>query len=69
MSKEMPEIGDIFFCKQSRRKTLILCVKKRYQCLVESGGLTVRYKSEFEKMSYLGKSKAKLSELFEVQND
>ncbi len=36
---------------------------------VEGGGLTVRYKSEFEKMLYLGKSKAKLSDLFEVKDN
>lgn len=69
MSREQPEAGDIFLNKQSGRKTLILYVKKHCQCLVEAGGLVVRYKSEFGKMTYLGKSKANINELFEVKND
>ena len=68
MSKEKPEVGDIFLNKQSGRKTLVLCIKKHYQCLVEGGGLVVRYKSEFEKMTYLGKSKASIKELFDVKD-
>lgn len=64
-----PEVGDIFFNKKSRRKIIILYIKKHCQCLVENGCLIMRYKSEFDKMVYLGKSKTNISDLFEVKDD
>lgn len=67
MSRLEPEVGDVFLNKHSRRKTIILCDRNYYQCLVENGGLVARYKSEFLKMKYLGKSKASIKDLFEVE--
>lgn len=69
MSRLEPEVGDVFLNKHSRRKTIILCDRNYYQCLVENGGLVARYKSEFLKMKYLGKSKANINQLFEVDDE
>lgn len=44
MSVLKPEVGDVFLNKHSRRKTIILCDRNYYQCLVENGGLVARYK-------------------------
>lgn len=49
--------------------TNIDCGKDGYKTLRENGGLVARYKSEFLKMKYLGKSKANINELFEAQDD
>lgn len=71
MSKEKPEVGDVFLNQRSQRKSVVVFKMKKngYQCLVENGGLSVKFGSELKNMQYLGKSKANINQLFEVQDE
>lgn len=69
MSAEKPEVGDIFLNWHSQRKSVVVfkMKSKGYQCLVENGGLSVKFESELKNMKYIGKSKASIKDLFEVE--
>lgn len=71
MSAEKPEVGDVFLNWHSQRKSIVVFQMKRrgYQCLVENGGLSVRFESELKNMKYLGKSKASVNNLFQTEQD
>lgn len=69
--QQVPEVGDVFLNWHSQRKSVVVFKMKKngYQCLVENGGLSVKFGSELKNMQYIGKSKADIKQLFEVQDD
>lgn len=69
MSALEPEVGDVFLNWHSQRKSVVVFQMRKhgYQCLVENGGLSVKFESELKNMKYLGKSKASIKDLFEVE--
>lgn len=72
MSKENPEVGDLFFREYD--KQLYSVTKTEYNnayCLVIRGGYLQNAIIRFERLKkdykYLGKGKANINELFEVE--
>ena len=79
MSKEKPEVGDVWYDKMSNQKIVFIMVSdyyceyiEHYEKLTESFEIYTftTGTNEWKKgMKYLGKSKANINDLFEVQDD
>lgn len=70
MSADKPEVGDVFESPFVKYMVLISTEVYAY-CLVDEEGLEIRNIPTFylkEKCKYLGKSKVKLEELFDVKD-
>jgi hypothetical protein len=71
MSKEKPEVGDVFESPFVRYMVL-MSTEVYAHCLVDDNGLEIRNIPTFylkEKCKYLGKSKVSIEELFDVAED
>lgn len=71
MSKDKPEVGDIFYC-ETHQLSLIVTLRK-YDLLWgiwETGQSFSCWKScDIEVMVYMGKSKCKVEDLFKTENE
>lgn len=68
MSKEKPEIGDVWRNPRTRKKIVILAKPAAIcQCLIEGGGMVQKWTDDFRNMEYLGKSKVNIDDLFVVE--
>ena len=65
-----PEVGDVWINKTGTKKYLVICIHNTTaSCLVNTGGATNRPLFTFVNSKYLGKSKASIEQLFEVENE
>lgn len=70
MSKEKPEIGDIWENKTKTKKYYVVSLGNNYvYCLVKGAGISTKYYDLFRNYTYLGKSKVSIKELFDVAED
>ncbi len=71
MSKEKPEVGDVWqSTRRNAQKIYITHVMGRIYCITEQGVVSTRFFLDFEKNGtyrYIGKSKVNLKELFDVR--
>ena len=77
MIKNKPEVGDIWRFRDSDLIFVIICIieygkgiQETYQCLWEEGvffRISDTGKDIFKECEYLGKSKANINEIFEVE--
>lgn len=69
MSVKKPEVGDVFSNPRTGRRRVVLkeITQFRWWCLLDDGGCVVNYDYQFDNMEYLGKSKASIKDLFEVE--
>lgn len=79
MSREKPEIGDIWLDQEQRKLFLFMITPKHLHFLRRKWGpsknrvvIVTKVRGYFDKgikFTYLGKAKATISDLFEVQDD
>ena len=71
MSKDKPEVGDVWQSTRSdKTKIYITRITNTIWCITDNGIGSTRYFSKFTvRYKYLGKSKANINELFEVQDE
>lgn len=68
MSALEPEVGDVWKNIRTRKKIVILAKPKAiYQCLIKGRGMVQKWPDDFRNMKYIGKSKANINQLFEVE--
>ncbi len=72
MSKEKPEVGDVWqSTRRNAQKIYITHVMGRVYCLTEQGVASTRFFSDFGRdgtYRYFGKSKVSIKELFDVKD-
>lgn len=70
MSKEKPEIGDVW---QNKTRRLRVYITKVYAWgiigISSSGAVVSKNMYHLEKYTYLGKSKANINDLFKTENE
>ena len=70
--KHSPEVGDVWqSTRRNAQKIYITHVMGRVCCITEQGVASTRFFSDFGKYGtyrYIGKSKVKLEELFDVKD-
>lgn len=75
MSKEKPEVGDVFVDEDMNIKLLIIYISKynrSFDCLVHDMDNNIIYTKSLYFLTdckYIGKSKANLSDLFKTENE
>lgn len=63
-----PQFGDVWRNPRTRKKIVILAKPVAiYQCLIKGGGMVQKWTDDFKNMEYLGKSKASIEDLFEME--
>ena len=68
MSKDKPEVGDVWINKTGRKKYYIVSLGNSYvACLVKGLGISTKYYDLFQNYTYLGKSKVKIEDLFKTE--
>lgn len=70
MNKDKPEVGDVWINKTGTKTYYIVSLGNNYaHCLVKGLGISTKYYDLFRNYKYLGKSKANIEQLFEVQDE
>lgn len=70
MSKDTPEVGDVWINKTGSKKYYVVSVSNKYvYCLVKGLGISTKYYALFQNYTYLGKSKANIDNLFKTENE
>ena len=70
MSKDTPEVGDVWINKTGTKSYYIVKLTNFYvQCIINGGGVVNKYYDLFRNYEYIGKSKVNINDLFEVQDD
>jgi hypothetical protein len=74
MSKDTPEVGDVWQTNSKKtglQNIVVTGIKNNVYVLTDKGVASTRWLSDFRRKeyTYLGKSKASIEQLFEVENE
>jgi hypothetical protein len=70
MSKDTPEVGDVWENPKTHHRHIILSIGRDYKCFCDTGGISIKYSYDFdETLEYIGKSKANIDDLFKTENE
>ena len=69
MSKDKPELGDVWINTKTNKKIYITGLGNHVYVVSDSGVASSRWYCDFYKLyTYLGKSKANINDLFEIED-